>query len=146
MSVNPRFYVTWSVFEGHIRFTSISGPGIGAVIVESGRSPGDSDFHCSKIPSHPWKTVNWETAMLPHFVYRDYDLGGPGYVLGRDWSMPIWIPAMCCAVPIAIRNSRRRKLLPATYCAACGYDLRALFDRCPECGNAAPIPPPANLS
>ena len=56
--------------------------------------------------------------------------------------MPIWLVVLVTAVLpacklLAIRGhaSRRRHGL----CQACGYDLRASPERCPECGTAAPV-------
>jgi len=59
--------------------------------------------------------------------------------------MPV-VPALLAPLPLAhvllIRRRRRRgRRLAAGLCVACGYDLRASPDRCPECGA---IPPAVN--
>jgi hypothetical protein len=49
----------------------------------------------------------------------------------------LWIPAAAFALLPALRLWRtlRRRRAPAPHaCRACGYDLRATPDRCPECG------------
>ncbi len=53
------------------------------------------------------------------------------------WVVPYWPLALLAAVPTAWRTARlgrtalRRR---RGQCIACGYDLRASTDRCPECG------------
>jgi hypothetical protein len=51
---------------------------------------------------------------------------GPTVFLAAAAAM---LPAMW-----VIRNVKRRKWRQSGFCAACGYDLRATPDRCPECG------------
>jgi hypothetical protein len=62
-----------------------------------------------------------------------------------DWwiSVPYWLIALTTAIPPARRLKRHRKSelerrRAACLCPACGYDLRATPDRCPECGTAPP--------
>src|SRR5215218_1130501 len=53
---------------------------------------------------------------------------------GRYVTIPFWIIALGCAAPpvLVLRGEwRRRKWRPGT-CPACGYDLRATPERCPE--------------
>ena len=58
-------------------------------------------------------------------------------------TVPYWLPALAtAALPLAGAARRlgrlplRRRRGPGR-CRACGYDLRATPDRCPECGTAA---------
>jgi hypothetical protein len=46
------------------------------------------------------------------------------------------LPAFSAVLSLVDRR-RRRDRLAAGHCAACGYDLRATPDGCPECGTAA---------
>jgi len=55
-------------------------------------------------------------------------------------AVPLWsVAAATLVLPLAwsLRRtmSRARKRLNAGNCPACGYDLRATPDRCPECGS-----------
>ena len=67
--------------------------------------------------------------------------------LGREngdgwmWTLEYWKLALLALLVPAYRvyvalQSRRR--VSAGLCIACGYDLRASKDRCPECGAAIP--------
>ncbi len=65
-----------------------------------------------------------------------------GRYRNTDWwnleaAIPYWFPGLLFAVPVLIRASgfwKKKHSHPTGQCAACGYDLRATPDRCPECG------------
>ena len=73
--------------------------------------------------------------------------GGGGYVIGGLRSpprsyyavvVPCWLvagAALCPTVLHVLRRTRRQEQGHA--CPACGYDVRATPDRCPECGTVA---------
>jgi hypothetical protein len=83
------------------------------------------------------------TSPVAGFGYRHSVEGSPG---GGDrrvqWAVavPLWAPAALFAFAPAIsvwRACRRRRRRHTGLCPACGYDLRATPDRCPECGAAS---------
>jgi hypothetical protein len=57
----------------------------------------------------------------------------------RMWSVPLWPAALIFGVLPAIHlvrwyHRRRARRADRSICQACGYDLRATPERCPECG------------
>jgi hypothetical protein len=64
----------------------------------------------------------------------------------RGLRTPIWpILALAAVAPIlamwrlGLRWRRQRRLRMTGHCPACGYDLRATPQRCPECGRDVPV-------
>jgi hypothetical protein len=65
---------------------------------------------------------------------------GPPYYSSHRLYLPHWLVALALAALPSARSWRRwrcRRARAAGGCPACGYDLRATPDRCPECGAAA---------
>lgn len=55
----------------------------------------------------------------------------------RELAVPLWFIVLLLQIPtlFCLRAWRReRRLIRNNCCPACGYDLRASPDRCPECG------------
>lgn len=74
--------------------------------------------------------------------------GPPDY---RLLLVPVWYPLLAFAVAPALwlvrewKHRKARQRGASGLCPACGYDLRASPDRCPECGNGSrPRHPPGS--
>ncbi|HEY2585846.1 MAG TPA: zinc ribbon domain-containing protein [Tepidisphaeraceae bacterium] len=56
---------------------------------------------------------------------------------------PLWLLPAAFALPVlltwALAVIRRRRRIRHGLCPACGYDLRASTERCPECGAPTPV-------
>jgi len=144
---------------------------ISAVIGDFFRGPSDSRFDAIStiVTFGPEKRLLWKQvpkvqrgtgigARPQSHVFQFYsvEISPPGGSVGvgvRKWQVvaaPNWllmlltasIPAMWAAhkAAVAIRNRRR---LRHGLCVACGYDIRAGHDCCPECGRSLK-PPEAN--
>jgi len=60
--------------------------------------------------------------------------------LSRYVNVPYWALIVITALPVLAlaRREWNRRRVRAGRCTACGYDLRASPDRCPECGTPVP--------
>jgi hypothetical protein len=66
----------------------------------------------------------------------------PGDRLHRMRQMGVGLPLWAVALPLAaapVARLLRRRRIRVGHCPACGYDLRATPERCPECGGAASV-------
>ncbi len=86
----------------------------------------------------------WSFAGVQHFdrprAIKRYG-GGLSIVPGLSYlTIPYWSVVFIGALPALVRTARRftraGRFLPG-HCVACGYDLRATPERCPECGTEA---------
>jgi hypothetical protein len=97
--------------------------------------------------------IAWQRALAqPGWMYT-YKPGHERAFVGFSWNrwqtpptadtrveIPFWFIAALCMVPFTfagLKRLRTRRRRAAGCCLACGYDLRATSDRCPECGRGA---------
>ncbi len=88
--------------------------------------------HTSSAPNFTWAGVEY---CGPHM----YTTSGAPY-FGVHVAIPLWLLALLLAaapVTSAVRWRRARANTRRGLCPACGYDLRASPERCPECGAEA---------
>lgn len=74
----------------------------------------------------PGLLVKWEDPTLGEWYNRG---------IAIHWGL---LTALSGAL-LAVLLMRRRRIARPGFCAACGYDLRATPDRCPECGATPPL-------
>jgi hypothetical protein len=95
------------------------------------------------MPAHwsdpPGLATSWRAYWFA--VYRNNVGGQHGiYVQLPDWALTVLasIPASGWLAQKMFRRVRRSRLEMTGRCVACGYDLRASAEKCPECGTRIP--------
>jgi hypothetical protein len=71
--------------------------------------------------------IHWRHAHSPGFSAREYGIS-------HITSMLVLLPVPLLWLLLARWDRRKSRLAARGLCKACGYDLRATPDRCPECG------------
>jgi hypothetical protein len=90
-------------------------------------------FHQAEPPDD----LGWRTLWFGVDTDRVGPEAGQAFVSDRTVvHVPAWVPLLLLAVLPLSRLARMRKGRSGV-CPACGYDLRATPERCPECGRAA---------
>ena len=140
----------------HSRIQLVGGWNVGELIIQTSSGRGGVEFHTDRVVHDPeyyrlWRTRDegWEyarqspRAVAYGSVLSIWNYAGFGHASARrsthavaHWvRAPYWFPALALALAPGRRLWRRLRRRPAAGCCpACGYDLRATPDRCPECG------------
>jgi hypothetical protein len=97
-----------------------------------------------------WASVEWPWEADVRRNYGEFHLrissASGAFDIGEGhhfehWPVPYWKLVALGALVLsqtAILRRRRRRFEMVGFCTACGYDLRATPERCPECGRSVP--------
>ena len=86
-----------------------------------------------------WSHSQKRFAGILLYSVRWADCDGSGLVIPYEW--PVFLAFLLplrCALVVWLNALHRRRTYQQKYCAACGYDLRASTEYCPECGTEHP--------
>jgi hypothetical protein len=121
----------------------------GGVVFDYRRDPHDDPVEWLHGPASEYDPNGWQVdeGINEHLVFRALGFGASRIDLGLgtgafayrlqlpDWFL-IGVTAMLPATRLWMLHCARRRTRRGA-CLACGYDLRATPDRCPECGTIA---------
>jgi hypothetical protein len=133
-------------YNANVRFPSGSQimltTGGGRIAVEWGHSdsppPPRIEFKHFTAPAATGLGVNSFWTWLGFYRFID---SRTALIVVPHWLFVVMPTAVLAVMPIA-RAMRRRRRRQLGLCPRCGYDLRGVTGRCPECGEPAPAARP----
>jgi hypothetical protein len=87
--------------------------------------------------TRPPNLDDWSLAAPEHemkFLGAKFRSGKVLFMYVRDLTLPMWMLVIVFGIGPMVGLARRWRRRGPGYCAACGYDIRATPQRCPECG------------
>ena len=145
--IQPALHVQFTSSDGVLGLTLTRDSGLRPAVNSSDDLYGWFSYRTPMPPGHDRATLTTRGCNEWGFGFYLSETVGPprgywrfgGRRLWIVW-VPFWLPVLLAALPPAWYSGatiRRRRRGRAGLCAACGYDLRATPDRCPECGARA---------
>jgi hypothetical protein len=97
----------------------------------------DTGYHRDQLPDpdEPWNPRRVAERTWTVFFAHGERFPGLHLVVIRFWA--VFVAAASPLLFMALGGVRRRRRVARGLCSACGYDLRATPDRCPECAYLA---------
>ena len=131
-----------------------TGRGLLSVRVMTGIDPAWADprgglaYYARRPPDHLDRSGMSADVYVNLVVARYWGTDRSGFAYDRFFIVPLWaLVAVTGLLPGArlaahlVRQHTRRRSVRTGLCPACGYDLRASPEQCPECGATARTPP-----
>jgi hypothetical protein len=148
----PHAYQLLVVSDGYVCFYDQRGPGTATFYAFVGQTPGRWAGGIGRPDRRVYSTdrrLDWVYALRPGLWKLDLKMRTASTskpLTRRTVVMPLWVPAVLFSLPFLPRLVRRiRTRVKPGVCQACGYDLRATPDRCPECGRVPAMGAPPTL-
>jgi hypothetical protein len=144
--LTTRAPVMWAVAYGKGRIDFVRATFDPSSFVET------ADSFAIEKPEAGWKVIHAkpeerdDLQLVPpehemRFLGAAYRSGKVLFMYVQNISLPMWILVLAFAIEPAIWTVRRRRRRGPGHCRACGYDIRATPQRCPECGAEVSLKP-----
>jgi len=115
-----------------------------AAFREKGYTPNRNEIHLERLGSNDYPHRPLRSGATSFDAWRNVSISSSPVASITDDGLivPCWfafVVLSVCPSLWLIRRQRRVSIERGKLCAACGYDLRATTERCPECGKVPTV-------